>query len=348
MPTTGLAQESRPARVAFDTAMSAEGTRQGTGVAGGLMADAMVAVALDERFQVLARPLLQRQPSTGEWNAQLWLAVLRYERPGEIAVRIDGGYVPSPIGLANLLVRPQTNATISLPASLYTALPRLAVGAPRTPLLGAIYPLGVALTVSATRWDVRGALIDTSPARPRRVFSDGTPPNPPRLATVVLGGGWTPVPGLRLGASVSQGGWERARESPASNDGRPLTLATIEADISFGHTRVLGEWARGHYTTQHDSVVGTGWFVQAEHALTPRWFVAGRLERLTSPAIVSAPDLSHVVREPQDFDGTEFTAGYRLSPDLTLRLAHRARQPFGEPRTDHALSASLVWWHRWR
>ena len=144
----------------------------------------------------------------------MWLAAARYERKGAVGLRVEGGLIPAPIGLANLTLRPQLNPTISQPSSLFQGLPPPEPFSPRVTLLGAIYPYGVSATVSGDKWDARAALIDVSPLRTRRIFAET---NPPRFANVVVGGGVTPIVGLRFGASVTRGGWKSADERPVSD-----------------------------------------------------------------------------------------------------------------------------------
>ncbi|MEQ1758682.1 MAG: hypothetical protein ABL986_10210 [Vicinamibacterales bacterium] len=342
------AQDSRPSRVAVDSSAAVDTTvNEGGEAVSGLTVDALVSIDLGRNVQIVTRPFLQRLAASGEWNAQLWLAALRYERTGDVAVRVDAGYIPSPVGMANLQLRPHTNPTIALPASLFSSLPLVDVGGPRTTLLGAMYPLGISATVSSLTWDVRASVMDTSPARTRRVFSDGSPPNPPRFAQFVLGGGVTPFVGIRVGASVTRGGWERAGESPSARAPRTAIFATVEADVSRGHTRVQAEWTRDSFAVNTGHVVARGAFLQGQQTLSPRWFVAGRVERLVSPAILAAPDVLNVVRRTQHLQGFEETLGYRLTPELTLRASHRMRRLFGRDDYDHVGAVSVVWWRRW-
>jgi hypothetical protein len=56
--------------------------------------DAMASVDVGKGLQFLVRPFAQRIGGTEEWNAQLWIAALRYERPGTVGVRVDVGLVP--------------------------------------------------------------------------------------------------------------------------------------------------------------------------------------------------------------------------------------------------------------
>lgn len=342
---TAAAQSATPSRLAVDTVVAGDTTRNGDGtLVSGVVADAMVSAALGRGFQAITRPFLQRLGTTREWNAQLWIAALRYEHGTRRAVRIDAGYIPSPVGMANLLIRPHTNPTTALPASLFTPLPLLDASGPRTTLLGNLYPLGISATVSTVRWDARAAFIDTSPLRARRVFADLSPPNPPRLPTIVFGGGLTPVVGVRVGASVARGIWERVGEGSAMTSARRATVTTLEADIAYRHTHVQGEWTRDHVDTGRGTISASGWFIQGEQALAPRWFVTGRAEQIGAPAPAS---IASVNQTRQRLVGTEETLGYRLTRELTIRLSHRMRRGFGRIEADHATTVSMVWWRRW-
>ena len=207
------AQVAEPARLSLDSVVATDETvdNNGNNVTG-FIADALASVDLGGNVQFIARPFVRRIASSGDWDAEVWIAALRYERPGPIGVRIDGGLIPSPLGVANLLLRPHLNPTIAQPSSLFVALPSPVLRGPRTNLLSALYPVGVSATASTLRWDVRAAVIDSSPLRARDIFGEG---NAPRFVNAVVGGGVTPFVGLRIGASVAHGGWLKAGESPA-------------------------------------------------------------------------------------------------------------------------------------
>ena len=93
-----------------------------------------------------------------------------------------------------------------------------------------------------------------------------------------------------------------------------------------------------------DTSLGTritsGWYVQGAQALAPRWFVAGRVERINTTL-----PLGTAVE--QDFKSNEQTLGYRLTPEITLRVSHRMREPFGRTTWDHLGAVSVVWYRRW-
>jgi hypothetical protein len=333
--TPAQAQLTRPSVFAIDTTASVDEAVDANGnFATGVIVDGVVSADLGGGVQAIVRPFLQRLTS-GEWNRQVWVAEIRYERQGDIGIRIDAGLIPSPIGLANMTLRPHLNPTIAQPASLFTPLPTTLPRGPRLNLIGAVYPFGVQVTASTLLWDVRAAVIDTSPLRVRRIFADV---NPPRFVQSVVGAGVTPIVGLRIGTSVTHGGWQRANESPLVTDDRGATIVTVESEFSFRHTKLAGEWVRDSLESAGDNIVASGWFVHGQQTLAPRWFFAGRIERMSAPGPVVGR---------QRFAGTEEVIGYRVTPDLTFRVGHRARAGFGRPGFDHLAEVSAVWWKRW-
>jgi len=122
---------------------------------------------------------------------------------------------------------------------------------------------------------------------------------------------------------------------------RDATVVTVESAFSFAYTQLSGEWVRDAMTTSTGTRVASGWFVQGRQTLAPRWFVAGRVERLASPLVLQTG------AEQQRFIGAEEVLVYRLTPAFTLRVGHRARRGFGRPGFDHQGAASIVWWRRW-
>jgi len=338
-PALAFAQQARPSRLAIDTSTAIDETVDANGnYATGVFVDAIASVGLGRGFEAIVWPIALRLTAS-EWRKEIWIAAVRYERAGPIGVRIDGGMIPSPVGLTNLTVRrPHLNPTIAQPLSLFTPLPALEIGGPRPNLLGGLYPFGGQVTVSGARWDARAALIDTSPLRRRRLISVV---NPPQFANLVVGGGVTPVVGFRVGASMTHGGWQRAGESPANTSDRNATVVTVESEFSFAYTKLSGEWVRDAIDTSSGTHVASGWFVQGQQTLAPRWFVAGRVERIASPLVLPTGG------QPQQMAGSEAVLGYRLTPEFTLRAGHRARRGFGRPGFDHQFAASVVWWRRW-
>jgi hypothetical protein len=339
-PAPVLAQPATPAVLAVDTVAALDhSVTDGGRPVTGLTFDAVASVAMGRHFEAIVRPLATRLAS-GEWNRQVWVAAVRFQHAGAIGVRVDAGLIPSPIGLGNLMLRPHLNPTIFQLSSLFTALPPVTPGAPRATLIGPLYPVGVHATVSGVHWDARAAVLDTSPVRTRRIFADNFP-NPPRIPTVVVGGGVTPFVGIRVGASVTRTGWQRAGETPFITANRDAAIYTVESEVSFRYTRLMGEWTRSMLDTSAGDVHATGWFVQGQQTLTPRWFVAARGERMAAPVFTPA-GLTRL-----ELTSVEETVGYRITRELTLRAGHRARRLFGRPSYDHQGAVSVVWWRRW-
>jgi hypothetical protein len=103
----------------------------------------------------------------------------------------------------------------------------------------------------------------------------------------------------------------------------------------------MGEWVRDTLETAGGDRRASGWWVHGQQTLTPRWYVAGRVEHLSSPLVTP------FLVEQQHLDGVEETIGFRLTTELTLRVDHRARRGFGRPGFDHQAAVSAVWWKRW-
>ena len=339
------AQTARPSAFSIDSAADVDVTVDANGnQVTGVFLDTMVIGDFGGNVQAIVRPQVNRIANSGEWNRQVWIAEMRYERPGPVAFRVEGGYIPAPVGLANLAYRPQQNPTIGLPAELFTSIPSLEARGPRVNLLGGIYPLGAQATVSARHWDTRVALIDSSPLRGRRVFGNPNPPlfagNPPRFPNVVIGAGVTPFVGFRVGAALTHGGWLRAGEAPTITDDRDANLVNIEAELAFRHTSLAGEWVHDALETSLGTRSTAGWYVQGSQAVAPRWFVAGRFDDIRTPLPVAAAT-------EQNFRSTEQTLGFRVTPEITLRLSHRMREPFGTTDWIHTGAFSVVWYRRW-
>jgi hypothetical protein len=186
--------------------------------------------------------------------------------------------------------------------------------------------------------------MDTSPLRLRRVFATPNVPlfagNPPRFTNVVIGGGVTPFVGFRVGASLTHGGWLRAGESPAVTENRDANLVSVEAELSFRHTALAGEWVHDALDTTFGTRTAAGWYLQAAQAVSPRWFVAGRFDNIRTTLPVAAA-------LEQNFRNTEQTLGFRVTPEITLRVSHRMREPFGGTSWAHAGAVSVVWYRRW-
>ena len=159
----------------------------------------------------------------------------RYVSSTRVPFRFDAGIMPSPVGLFTLELQPNVNPLIGAPSYYFAPLPADRRTVHRRPAHSGGYPIGAMFSVSGSRWDARGGIIDSSPAQPRNVFSGS---RPPAEAQLVLGGGVTPIPGMRVGASFTRGRY-RPRTTPASiDDPRIATVFNLEGEYAIGHTRL--------------------------------------------------------------------------------------------------------------
>ena len=276
------------------------------------------------------------------WSRELYQAALRYEHHGALSVRVDAGYIASPLGLGMLDMRADLNPTIQPHLSYFVPLLPFDSGAPAVGAITASYPLGAAATVSTTRWDARAAIVNSAPTR-RSAFNSARG-NPDSTPVFIAGGGVTPRPGLRLGAGFARGQYATDRElrDPAGSR-RNLRMWTVEGEYAFGYTKLAGEWTAERFLHGATQDTAFTWFGQVLQTLAPRWFVAARHEAISAPplavAATGAPRLS--------FRTSEGTVGYRLTPELTLRASVTASRWYTASTSDQKAGVQVVWSRRW-
>ena len=332
-------------RVALDTVVSAD-TDAGSTVRRfpGVWFDVFGAYRLFEGFDLVARPVISRRTFDGEWTAQMYQLGIRYERPTgagggwqSLGLRVDAGQMPLPMGIGMLENRQDLNPVISQHSAYYLPLPRIDPELPRTFLIAGSYPFGAQLTLATRSWDARVAAIDASPIRGRPFFGSN---KPPRMANWVAGFGVTPVIGLRVGAAVGHGPFVKAEEfvNPAIGD-RLATLAQVEGEWSFGHTRFAGELIRNVFQTTRarDAVAHGGW-IEGMHTLHPRVFIAGRADiQEINYALINGDSAM------QKYHRYEAITGFRVTPDLTLRAGYLTRKGYVVFHWDDQFVASITW-----
>ena len=76
------AQLARPALMAVDSSVAVDRTDTvDSGYTSGVTMDAVMTMGLGAGFEAMVRPWIQKT-AAGEWNRQIWVAALRYQRPG--------------------------------------------------------------------------------------------------------------------------------------------------------------------------------------------------------------------------------------------------------------------------
>jgi hypothetical protein len=331
------AQDDGARRVAFDTVIGVQDFfEDGGNWPTQVIVDAFTEVEVRRGWQVGFRPKLWR--AQGEWELLVdQMSIRRDFRKGS-DWRVEAGRFASPVGLGMMENCANLNpGVLWWHRPYYAPLPSLGAGMPRVSLVSAVYPNGVQLATSTTRWDARAALVDTAPVK----FWYPTPgASMPRAANTIVGAGITPRQGARIGVGAAWGLLTRATE------GRPAgryALFNVEGELGVAHTKVSGEWTRDRFDTPHGAQSAMGLTLQAVQTLSPRVFAHARVSRVHAPAAVSAAPSGFVER---DYTAVDATAGYLLSQELTLRVGYAAIARW-QPDFDHQVGVSLMWSKRW-
>jgi hypothetical protein len=301
------------------------------------MLDALGAMQVADGATLIARPWAWRRPD-GTWTAAWYQLQLRYERRTRyFSWRADAGVLTSPIGLGAALMRADQNPLLSPPFYYVAPLPRFDSRFDGLQMMSGGYPLGGLVTASGTHWDIRGGVTDSTPARPQSKLKANAGAS---HAQVVVGGGITPMAGLRFGAGFARGRYRG--ETPAfPGAGTPPATATVlnlEGEYAWRYTRLSGEWVRDTFDTTARPVHARAGYLQAVQTLTPRWFAAARHTQVAAPQLAGAGTQSQRV--------TEATIGYRVTPAWTIR-AGAATQRSYLGRVSRQIGVSLVWAERW-
>lgn len=304
-----------------------------------LIFDAVSTIRLGRGWDGVVRPWARRMPG-GDWAAEMYQLQLRYTSSTRLPFRIDAGIISSPLGLSTLELRPDRNPTISPPFYYFSPLPAFDGYFDRVTLMSGGYPLGAVVSASGSRWDARAGVTDDTPVRGRNVMSGSRTPAKLQL---VGGGGFTPAPGIRLGAGIGRGRYRSDATAPTGTrlPAASATVFNVEGEYSLGYTRITGEWIVDRFETTIAPVEARGFNLLAVRTLTPRWFAAGRAARASSPVLVGSSPGRRTATS------AEGTLGYRVTPELTLRGGYQGSTSFNRVAWDHALAVSFVWAQRW-
>lgn len=325
-----------------------------------LIFDQTSTVGVRRGWDVVVRPWARRMPG-GDWAAEMYQLQVRYTSSTRIPVRLDAGIICSPIGLSTLELRPDVNPTISAPFYYFVPLPAFDGNFDRVTLISGGYPLGAIVSASGLHWDVRGGLTDATPTRARSVFSSSKGPSATQF---VIGGGITPLAGLRFGGAFAAGRYridslsQRTMVIPDGSYGWQYTtngiiakgttlpdavvkVYNVEGEYAIGYTRITGELVVDRFDTMIAPAVSRGFNLLAVQTLSPRWFVAGRTVRASTP-VLTGPNAGRRIAK-----SAEATLGYRLNRTITFRAAYQGSASFSRPAWQHAIAFSTVWSQRW-
>src|SRR5204863_654966 len=71
------------------------------------------------------------------------------------------------------------------------------------------------------------------------------------------------------------------------------SVVNVEGEYAIGYTRVTGEFIVDRFETMISPAVARGANLLAVRTLSPRWFVAGRAVRASTPVFVGASEGRH-------------------------------------------------------
>jgi hypothetical protein len=337
-PAPAAAQGLQPGRIAVEAVAAVSNSSQAADDPF-VFLDLTTTMRVNESMDIIVRPYARRLPG-GDWDALLYQAEIRYQ-PID-GLRLEAGIMSSPLGLGTLELRQDVNPGVASVFYYFSPLPSFDPQADRVQTLSGGYPIGVILSSSGSWWDVRGGVTDGTPARYRKVFAQNNPAAAPQL---IAGGGITPLPGLRFGVGLAHGAYRNAEDDyyvgstplPDAN----ATVFNVEGEYAFGYTRLTGEWVRDRFESTTTPAVARSFYVQGVQTLTPRIFATGRITRVSAPVSI----IDHDIRSTRS--SIELSAGYRLTPQWTVKGGYEAARRFNANDWTHAATASVVWARRW-
>ena len=201
----------------------------------------------------------------------------------------------------------------------------------RNPLIGepdgysSDYPVGVKVSGEGHGFDYRAGLVT------RPTTHVNYEPEPSSRLRPGIGGGYTPIVGLRFGGSFTMGSYLSSGTPAGALAGRSWadyqqSLIALDASYSRGYLETHAEAARGTYDLPGQrSILGFTYYGEARYTLTPRLFIAGRIERNKYPFIRPGTTSSWTARQTDFVDG-EAGAGFRLTTSTIVKASVRGDQ----------------------
>jgi hypothetical protein len=329
---TGAPTDTR--RVAVDTVVGTQDYVDDGGTwPAQYVVDAFMTAQVHSHWQVSFRPKVWR--TRGDWDLLVDQLSIETDFHRGSNWRIEAGRFPMPIGLGMTENRADLNAgMIWWHRAYYMPLPTLGADVPRVSLASAVYPEGVQISTSASHWDARAALVDRAPVQFWRAAPSST-----RGPNGVAGGGVTPWQGFRVGAAVA---WGQFADATDARGGLDYRMTSVEGEYAFGYTKISGEWTHDRFETIIGDQLSQGWTLQAQQTLTPRLFLHTRVSAIASPEVSK-----YATTTDRQYRSIDTTIGYRLTPQLTLRLGHTAMRGFTSPGYDQQAGFSFMWTRRW-
>ncbi len=97
----------------------------------------------------------------------------------------------------------------------------------------------------------------------------------------------------------------------------------------MGYTRVAGEWIMDRFETATNPAVARGYLIEAVRTLSPRWYIAGRNTRASTPVYAAGK------RVRRNNGTADVTVGYRLSPEILIKVGYQGSRTYVATDWDH-------------
>jgi hypothetical protein len=212
----------------------------------------------------------------------------------------------------------------------------------RNPLVGTpdgyatAYPYGVRAGGSAGIFDYRVGIVSLP------LYREGYVPPPSPALRPAIGAGITPMIGLRLGVSATEGPYlnrDFTAQQLHGADWKAYGQRVVAGDMAFsrGYFEAHGEVARSSYDVPgRPASVGLMYYLESKYTLTPRVFLAARYERNDYPYISPVTPTVWIGSNSVVSDG-ELGAGYRLGAETLLKVSVRKDhwKPNPNPNAPH-------------
>lgn len=198
----------------------------------------------------------------------------------------------------------------------------------RNPLIGAPdaysleYPVGAVLSGNFKAVDFRAGAVSLPATHA------GYVPRATARLRPAAGAGFTPVVGVRLGGSWTEGPYLNDDLTPAELRDAPWThyhqrVVALDARAAHGYLETFAEAARATYDVPGRSaaILGYTYYGEAKYTFAPRFYLAVRGERNAYPFIRASA--TNWTARRVDFVNGELGAGYRLAATTLLKLSLR-------------------------
>ena len=222
------------------------------------------------------------------------------------ALVIEGGKLVSPVGAFGPRRFSPTNPLIGQPDAYSTA-----------------YPWAGQLSGSVSHLDYRVAVVSL-PA----VHEDYVP-EPQAIPRLVVGGGVTPVVGVRVGASFTRGPYlsdELSPLIPAGNGWKDFKQEVLAFDgrVSRGYLEFHGELDYSWYDvpTISGRVSGVAYYAEVKYTWSPRFFSAARFQRNDYPFVLPLSRAQWIGKAVNFYAG-EAGIGIRLDQHTLAKISYQ-------------------------